>query len=63
MNLLPTIAGVLGVVSLVISIILQLACAKWIAGPRGWWELTVALLLLSIALEVVKPFQKKESAS
>ena len=63
MNLLPTIAGILGVVSLVISIILKLACAMLIAGPVGWWRLTAALLLLSIALEVVKPFQKKESAS
>lgn len=61
MNLLPTIAGILGLVSLVISIILKLAHAMWIAGPVGWWRLTAALLLLAIALEVVKPFQKQGS--
>ena len=62
MNLLPTILGVLGVVCLGIATILKLAHGAWIAGPFGWWGLTIALLLLSVALEVVKPFQK-ESAS
>lgn len=59
MKLLPTILGVLGVVCLVISIILKLAQGALIASPVGWWRLTVALLLLSVVLEVVKPFQKK----
>ena len=64
MKLLPTIVGVLGVVCLVIAIILQLAgVCEWIATPVGWWRMTMALLLLSVALEVVKPFQKKGAAS
>ena len=60
MKLLPTIVGVLGVVGLVITLILGLVDVSWITTPRGWWRLSVALLLLSVALEVVKPFQKKE---
>ena len=63
MKLLPTIVGILGVVCLVIACILHLAGAKWIAADIGWWRLTMALLLLSVALEVVKPFQKQESTS
>lgn len=63
MKLLATILGILGVVCLVISIILALACATWIATPLGWWRLTMALLVLSIALEVVKPFQKQAGPS
>jgi len=63
MKLLSTILGIGGVVSLVIAIILKLADGTLIAGPGGWWRLTVALVLLSIALEVVKPFGKGESAS
>lgn len=59
MKLLATILGVLGVVRLVIAVILKLAHGAWIALPVGWWRLAIALLLLSVALEVVKPFQKE----
>ena len=59
MKLLPTLIGILGVVCLAIAIILQLASVTWIATELGWWRLAIGLLLLSVALEVVKPFQKK----
>ena len=57
MKLLASIIGIIAVVCLIVAIVLAISNQMLVAAANGWLDLSLTLLVLSIALVVVKPFQ------
>ena len=58
MKMLAEVLGIMGVICLIVALITAVANAAWIATANGWLDLALTLFVLSIALVVVKPFER-----